>query len=267
MNVTLRNGCFSYAKDQPVLENISFDVDQGEVLAVLGPNGVGKTTLLKCLLGFLGWEKGEAVFMGKRQENFRGSSFWKEVAYVPQARRQTFPYSVEETVLLGRTPYLGIFEKPRRKDLEIAEKTMRMTGIEGLRHRNCAELSGGELQLVLIARALCAEPSILIMDEPETGLDFRNQLIILNLIERLSHEEKLTVVFNTHYPEHALEVADRTLLLDNSGKALFGKTEEILTTENMEAVFSVKIRIVTQEENGKVHASILPLSLIGEEKR
>jgi iron complex transport system ATP-binding protein len=266
MNLSVSKGCFSYEKEQPVFEDISFEVDRGEVLAVLGPNGVGKTTLLKCLLGFLKWQSGSASFMGKSQQSFHGSSFWKEVAYVPQARKQTFPYTVEETVLLGRSPYLGIFGKPGERDRLIADKAMRMTGVDQLRNRNCSDLSGGELQLVLIARALCAEPSILIMDEPETGLDFRNQLIILNLIERLSGEEKLTVVFNTHYPEHALEVANRTLLLDNCGKAIFGKTEEVLTTENMEKVFSVKIRIVRQEENGRVHASILPVSLIREEK-
>jgi iron complex transport system ATP-binding protein len=186
---------------------------------------------------------------------------------VPQARKQTFPYTVEETVLLGRSPYLGMFEKPHKKDRVLADQAMHLTGVDRLRTRNCSELSGGELQLVLIARALCAQPSILILDEPETGLDFRNQLIILNLIDRLSHTEGLTVIFNTHYPEHALEIADRTLLLDNSGGAKFGETEEILTPENMEEVFSVRIRIVKEEENGRVHASILPVSLLGEEKR
>ena len=265
MNLSVSKGCFSYEKEQPVFEDISFEVDRGEVLAVLGPNGVGKTTLLKCLLGFLKWQSGSASFMGKSQQSFHGSSFWKEVAYVPQARKQTFPYTVEETVLLGRNPYLGIFGKPGERDRLIADKAMRMTGVDQLRNRNCSDLSGGELQLVLIARALCAEPSILIMDEPETGLDFRNQLAVLNLTEKLCHEKNLTVIFNTHYPEHALRIADQTLLITGEGTCLYGDTEKILTDENMRKAFGVDIIRFNETVDGKRYSAVIPVPLQKEE--
>ena len=134
-------------------------------------------------------------------------------AYVPQARSQTFAYTVEETVLMGRGPYLGFFQMPQRKDEEIAIQAMKEAGVYELRDRSCNEISGGELQLVLIARALAAKPQMLVMDEPETGLDFRNQLRVMDLIDVLSHQKGLTVILNTHYPDHACSIADRPAAL------------------------------------------------------
>jgi iron complex transport system ATP-binding protein len=130
-----------------------------------------------------------------------------------------------------------------------------------LAEKSCAEISGGELQLVLIARALAAQPQLLVMDEPETGLDFRNQLLVLQMIEKLSKEDGISVIFNTHYPEHALEVSDKTLLLMKNGKSIFGTTKKILNEQNMSAAFGVKIKIIEEEINGRIHSSILPVSL------
>lgn len=181
-------------------------------------------------------------------------------AYVPQARSQTFAYTVEETVLMGRGPYLGFFQMPQRKDEEIAIQAMKEAGVFELRDRSCNEISGGELQLVLIARALAAKPQMLIMDEPETGLDFRNQLRVMDLIDTLSHQKGMTVILNTHYPDHAFSIADRTLLLSEHS-AQFGKTSEVLTEEHMEEAFGVEVHMHEEKIRGKNYISMIPVAL------
>ena len=263
MRLEVKNGSFSYHRNAAVLKDISFSAEPGEILSILGPNGVGKTTLLKCMLGFLKWNSGEVLIDGQRRNSIKSSDFWQRAAYVPQARTQTFTYSCEETVLMGRGPYLSLFEQPKQKDIEIAERSMEMAGVTHLASKNCNEISGGELQLVLIARALAAEPELLIMDEPETGLDFRNQLIVLNLIRRLSRENGLTILLNTHYPEHAIDISDKALILNRDGHSCFGRAAEVITEENLRKAFEVDVRIKSVEVDGESYRSVLPISLIG----
>ena len=186
-------------------------------------------------------------------------------AYVPQARSQTFAYTVEETVLMGRGPYLGFFQMPQRKDEEIAIQAMKEAGVYELRDRSCNEISGGELQLVLIARALAAKPQMLVMDEPETGLDFRNQLRVMDLIDVLSHQKGLTVILNTHYPDHACSIADRTLLLSDHS-VQFGRTSEVLTEAHMEEAFGVEVHMHEEVIGGKNYVSMIPVALKDSQK-
>lgn len=263
MRFEIRNGSFSYQADKPVLQNISCNLEEGRILAILGPNGVGKTTLLKCILGFLKWQSGNAYYDGKTLAEIGSRVFWQKAAYVPQARVQAFPYTVEETVLLGRSPYLNIFETPRKQDIEIAEKAMENAGVSHLAHAHTNEISGGELQLTLIARALAAQPQLLILDEPETGLDFRNQFLVLHLIEKLSRENHLTVIFNTHYPEHALSISDDALLLKKDGTALFGTTKEILNVPNMEETFGVRLKMIEEQAEDRKITAVIPLGIGG----
>ena len=262
MSIEVNAGVFSYRRGTPLLQDISFSVPTGEVLAVLGPNGVGKTTLMKCLLGFLPWESGETRIDGQDIRTFRGRALWQRVAYVPQARQSPFSYRVEDMVLLGRSPYLGDFSVPGKRDREIAREALEQAGIPHLAEKSCAALSGGELQLVLIARALAAQPDYLILDEPESGLDFRNQLIVLDLITRLSRERKLTVILNTHYPDHALRCSDRALLLFGGGIYQFGRTGQILNAENMRALFGVDIAVWRETLNRRDYAAVIPLEII-----
>jgi iron complex transport system ATP-binding protein len=260
MKLELRNAAFSYEKGKPLLKNISFSASSGEVWAILGKNGIGKTTLLRCLLGFRRWTSGGLFLDGSPVDPSPSGQrrFWQRAAYVPQAGRQAFPCTVEENVLLGRGAYLGIFGQPGKRDCEAAERAMAMAGVLGIRGQNCGQISGGQLQMTLIARALASEPELLIMDEPETGLDFRNQLMVLGLIRRLAREQNLLIIFNTHYPEHALTTADRTLLFLENGHALRGPTEEILTRENMRAAFGVEVVRAEAKYRGKTLVSLIP---------
>lgn len=267
MSIEVRAGTFSYRKDVPLLQDVSFSLEAGQTLAILGPNGVGKTTLVKCLLGFLPWESGATSIDGRDIRALKGRELWRRVSYVPQARKPAFSYRAEDMVLLGRSPYLGDFAMPGKHDREAAERAMELGGITHLVGKSCGQLSGGELQLVLIARALAAEPEYLILDEPESGLDFRNQLVVLDLIARLCREKRLTVILNTHYPDHALRISDRALLLFGGGVYQFGRTRQILTEEHMRALFGVDIAVWRGTAAQKEYAAVIPLEILetGEE--
>jgi iron complex transport system ATP-binding protein len=262
MSIEVCAGTFSYRKDEPLLQDVSFSAEAGEVLAILGPNGVGKTTLIKCLLGFLPWESGSTSIDGRDIRALRGRELWRRVAYVPQARKPAFSYRAEDMVLLGRSPYIGDFSMPGKRDREAAARAMELAGITHLIGKSCGQLSGGELQLVLIARALAAEPEYLILDEPESGLDFRNQLVVLDLIAKLCRENGLTVILNTHYPDHALRVSDKALLLFGGGVYQFGRTEQILTEEHMRALFGVDIAVWRERIEQKEYAAVIPLEIL-----
>lgn len=261
MSIEVIAGTFSYHNHHPVLADVSFSAQKGEIIAILGPNGVGKTTLLKCMLGFLEWNRGETRLDGRDIRSYRGRELWQKVAYVPQAREPAFSYRTEDMVVLGRSPYLGNFASPGKKDWQIADEAMEMAGIIGLKGKSCAQISGGELQLVLIARALAAQPEILVLDEPESGLDFRNQILVLDLLQRLRCEQGLTVIINTHYPDHALRIADHSLLLFTNNEYLFGKTENILTAENMQEAFHVDIAVKREMIGGQEYPAVIPIGL------
>ncbi len=229
MILRVENGCFAYRGGAEVLRNVSLEAASGELVAVLGPNGSGKTTLLRCLLGQLKWTSGRSMIT-------EGDP--KRISYVPQARGVVSPLSVEDMILIGRTGHMDLFGTPSKRDRAIARQTAERLGIASLLNCRCTEISGGELQMVLIARSLAAEPQLIILDEPESNLDFRNQLITLDTLTALK-ESGICCLFNTHYPEHALTRADRTLLLPKNGTPLFGSTAEVLTEENIAAVFGV----------------------------
>lgn len=264
MKFEVKNGSFFYKKEKPVLRNVNMIAEKGEIISILGANGAGKTTLLKCILGFQEWKKGDTYCDGIERSKISQKDFWQKVSYVPQAKYQTFPFTVFETVLLGRNAYLNLFQMPSKKDEEIAEEAIQLCGIEKLKECSCNEISGGELQLVLIARALAAQPEVIVLDEPETGLDYKNQLLVLNLMNKLSKENHLTVIFNTHYPDHAFEISDKTLLLKKDGSAIFGKSQNVLTSENLSETFDVNIQMESINVDGKVFHTLIPVSLRGE---
>ena len=242
---------FTYG-ERMILDHVSFLIPDHSITTVLGPNGAGKTTLLKVLLGFEKMDGGHVRYDGKNLHELVQKEFWKNVGYVPQAKQSIFPLTVEETVLTGRTGNLSMFEKPGKDDFSICEEAMHKAGIFHLKDRNCSTLSGGELQLVHIARALAARPRILVLDEPETGLDFENQLMVLELLKQLNEEDGMTVVYNTHYPDHAIDFSTHTILFMGEGKIIYGPHEQILTKKNMEHAFHVSVELF----RGKRHAVI-----------
>lgn len=247
MNLSVRNGTFAYKNSENVFSDINFSVSSGDILAIIGANGAGKTTLLKCITGILKWKSGESLVDGKDIRKFSDRELWNIISYVPQNKGIAVTYTVTDMVLLGLSGKEGLFYSPKKSDLEKAENILSQLSISHLKDKRCSELSGGEMQMVLIARALISEPKILILDEPESNLDFRNQYIVLDTVKKLA-ENKIACIFNTHYPEHALLLANKSLIITGK-KGLFGATEDIINEENIEKAFGVKT-VITEVETG-----------------
>ncbi|WP_024796618.1 ABC transporter ATP-binding protein [Tomitella biformata] len=260
MTLTVADGTFGYRRQHPILKDISFAIEPGEILAILGPNGVGKTTLLRCMIGLEKWNSGTSALDGVDIATMRPTQLWRRIAYVPQSRNAaSVSLTGLDMVTIGRSAHLPTLAQPGAREARMAAEVMAEIGIEHLRDVPCGQMSGGQFQMVLIARALIAEPSLLVLDEPETGLDFKNQLIVLDLLDRLAHTREISVVMNTHYPTHALRIADRSLLLSGDGEPCVGPTEDVITDENMRRVFGVVVHLARVEVDGEIHQSVLPL--------
>lgn len=231
----VHKGCFSYPQKQPLLKDISFSLKGGQIMAVMGRNGIGKTTLIKCIVGILSWDSGYSAVEGKES---RKNKPVKEIGYVPQAHKVSFSYSVRDMVVFGKTGHNSRFAAPGRQDYILADEILKKVGIFHLREQPCNELSGGQLQLVFIARALINSPKLLVLDEPESHLDFRNQIRLLKLIQNVADENNIACIINTHYPNHALRIADQCFLLGD-GDYMTGNTDEIMTDGNIQKYFEV----------------------------
>ncbi|KIR03363.1 Iron(III) dicitrate transport ATP-binding protein fecE [Lachnospiraceae bacterium TWA4] len=236
MELKVKNASFAYPSGQVLFNDINFSLNEQTILTILGRNGVGKTTLLKCIMGILHWKTGTLELDGKDIENAR---LIKEIAYVPQAHQVNFSYSIRDIVTMGRARFMGSLSVPSKKDYEYADEALERVGLADLKNRSCNQLSGGQLQLVYIARALAAKPKILILDEPESHLDFYNQFFILELLEEIVKEQGVSLIINTHYPEHAMQLSDKTLFLRREDYT-FGDTNKILNEENIRKYFGVE---------------------------
>lgn len=262
MIFSVENGQFGYG-EKKILQGINFCLQEREVMTVLGPNGVGKTTLLKCMMGLLQWEQGRTMIDGKPLREMKTSDIWSRIAYVPQSKGTALSYTAREMVLMGRSARLGLFSQPAKEDYEAADKAMELVGITRLASKQCSCMSGGELQMVLIARALSDDPEILVLDEPESNLDFKNQLIVLETIQRLAKEKGIAAIVNTHYPAHALKIADKALLLDYNGGCLHGGIAEVVTEENMRRAFHVEVKIIDFPYKDQNHKGVIPIAIRG----
>lgn len=234
---------FAYRKRQ-VLHDITLDFRTGEVVSLLGPNGSGKTTLLKILLGLLVPQGGFVHFKDRVLHSYPRNELAKLIAYVPQIHREAFAYTVEEVVLMGRMPYHGFFQIYSRYDRAIAQAAMDKVGILSLRNQPYTQISGGERQLTLIARALTQGAGIFIMDEPVNGLDYGNQMRLLNDINELA-KEGLTFIMTTHFPDHALLTADRVILIKEGTVLADGPPDTVVSTETLQALYRVDVDVVS----------------------
>lgn len=260
MKLELTGVSFGYSKEKTVIKDLNFEAVGGDLIAILGPNGAGKTTLLRCLLGYLKWDSGETLLDGKNAFTTAKNDFRRAVSYVPQAKGTYPALTVLETVLLGRLGRRGAFSRPTSCDIEACKRILEELGISHLAESKCTEISGGELQMVLIARALAGDPQILILDEPESNLDFKNQLTVLDTMSRLAGEG-MCCIFNTHYPAHALMRANKSLLLSRGGEYVFGETSETVTERNIERVFGVRAAIGNIETEETTYKSVVPIGI------
>ena len=222
--------------------DITLAAGPGAVLCLLGPNGSGKTTLFKTLLGLLPARGGRVHLSGQPLEHLSRAQIARRVAYVPQAHAAPFAYSALEVVLMGRTARLGLFAQPGEADLKAARTALARLHIEALAEADYSRLSGGQRQLVLIARALAQETSVLIMDEPTASLDFGNQTLVLREVAGLA-ADGLTVILSTHDPDHAFAVGTDTALLHEGRVRATGAPAAALTPDALSSVYGVDVRV------------------------
>lgn len=243
MELELRNLSCGYGQ-RKVVDSISLSMNTGEVIGLLGANGCGKTTLIKTILGLLPVQGGEVLLDGKNIKNWTSARIARVIGYIPQMHTPPFPFQVVDVVLMGRTAHINPFASPSSKDVKIAEQALEMLSISYLRDRIYTEISGGERQLVLIARALAQEPRILIMDEPTASLDFGNQIKVLCHVKQLAGMN-IAVLMSCHFPEHAFIYSNRAVLL-NEGRILHSGTPgETITSERLKILYGVEVDIVT----------------------
>jgi len=240
---------FSYG-ETPVLKDISFSAHRGGIVSLLGPNGSGKSTLIKLLLGIYRPSSGCVFFEGKPLSRIAPRELAKRIAYVPQTHRMAFAYSVLEVVLMGRTPHRPFFSRYSREDVEIALHSLDRLSISHLRDRSYTEVSGGERQLTLIARALTQGADMLVMDEPANGLDFGNQIRLLDQIANLARDG-YTFIKSTHFPDHALWIADRVVMLRDGCVIADGSPNDVMDEETVCRLYNTRISILKINGNLK----------------
>ena len=259
-SIKVNNLSFAYGK-HIVFENLNFEIESPTVLSILGPNGIGKTTFIKCLLGLRKKTSGEILINGKDIDDYEKKEYYSFVAYLKQGGKETSIYTVVDTVLLGLASKINPLLKPKDSDIEKVYNILNELNIYHLKDKYVSKLSGGEAQMVFMARALIREPEILILDEPESNLDYRNQLLMLDTIDRLKEKGKL-IIFNTHYPEHALRYSNKVLMLNKSFGYRFGNTANIITKENIEETYKIKAVVGEISDGDTVYKDIIPLSIV-----
>lgn len=243
-----------------VSRGVDLSINEGEFVCLLGPNGVGKTTLFKTILRHLPLKAGTVRVDGEDVRDWSPARFARSVAHVPQTHFPPFPYTTLQVVTMGRAARIGPLATPSRSDVEAARRSIAALSIEALTDRPYTEISGGERQLVLIARALTQEPRLLVMDEPTAGLDFGNAIRVLDLARRLTEERGIAVLMTGHDPNQALRHADTVAVLERSGGLRVGSPEEVITSDWLRRTYGVETAIVG-DENGRF---CLPL---GERRR
>lgn len=238
MVLEIDNLTFNY-KTKKIFNNLSFHVKKGETVSILGINGVGKSTLILCLLGLLKHQGGSVKYNNISLEDIDTKEKARLIGYVPQKETNSFAFSVKDIVLMGRNGHISLFSKPKKDDIDATNEAMEIVGVSHLQDRVYNELSGGEMQLVMVARALATFPKLLIMDEPISHLDVGRQNEMLKLMRILNKDYGISILMTSHYPDHALAISHQTLLLKSEDNSEFGDTKEMMNENKLYDLFGV----------------------------
>ncbi|MBR6203679.1 MAG: ABC transporter ATP-binding protein [Candidatus Methanomethylophilaceae archaeon] len=245
MELRIKDVCFSYSS-VPVLKDVSFDLGGNELVSILGPNGVGKSTLIHCINKILAPTSGTVLIDGKDVSEIKLKELAKQIGYVPYSANDSFPLSVIDTVMIGRHPHSrwGTLDK----DLDIVYDTLRMLGISHLAMRAFNELSAGQHQKVMLARGLVQEPEILLLDEPTSNLDVRHQLDVTKMLRRLSREKGILIVMISHDINIAAKYSDKIILMHEGSVYDIGTPNEVITADNLRTVYGVTAEITKDDD-------------------
>lgn len=240
--LSVRDVSFAYPARTNTLSNITFDVHAGELVTLLGPNGSGKSTLLNCVMNLLTPQSGSVLLEGSRVEELGHRAIAQRVAYVPQTVNVQFAYTVRDYVAMGRAPFLKLYASPGEKDFARVDAALERLGIADLSDRAYNELSGGQRQLVDVARALAQGPRLILFDEPTSALDYGNQVKVLKMISELSRED-YAIIMTTHNPDHPILLDSSVCLLGRDGRLRKGSVDEIMQENVLEEVYQSEMII------------------------
>jgi iron complex transport system ATP-binding protein len=256
-SVALREVRFAYGR-QAVIENLSLEIAEGDFFAVIGPNGSGKTTLLRLILGSLAPQAGDIAVFGRPLAGYSRRALARRIALVPQGSVPVFSFAVEEIVRMGRAPHLGLLGFDAVEDMDETARAINAVGLDALARRPLDQLSGGEQQRVWIARALCQQPRLMLLDEPTTALDMGHQLQIMRLLARLRRERKMTVVMVSHDLNLAAMFATRMLLLHGGGAVCTGTPKQVLQSAHIRTAYGCEV-LVDRHPQGDFPRLTLPV--------
>ncbi|MBU1170990.1 MAG: ABC transporter ATP-binding protein [Proteobacteria bacterium] len=267
--INVKNISFSYGA-RIIFSQISFCVEPGQVYCLLGPNGCGKTTLLDCVLGFLTPDEGQILIRGKDSALCRSGWLSKSMSYVPQNHEGTFPYTVFDMVLMGRAAHIPFFSSPSPDDKDISWEAIEQVGLTEMAMRPYTLLSGGERQLVLIARALAQQAPVIIMDEPTAHLDFKHEFIVLETIMNLVRTRGLALVISTHFPNQAYYFESHqiptTVAMLHKGRFIHsGPPDQVLTKDGIRTLYGIDSTIVSFDNNGAPLKHVIPVKTLDSE--
>ncbi len=248
--IELKDASFSYDDKHSILTDLSFQINSGDNVCLLGPNGSGKSTLLRCMCGLNPMPKNKIFLDGKDVNDYNQKDLARKICFLAQSHMPTFAYSVFDVVLMGRAPHMGLFDTPSSYDQEIAYKAMETLGILPLQNQPYSQLSSGQMQLVLIARALTQESEVLFLDEPTSHLDLANECIILQFIKKLS-KKGITILMTSHFPSHAFSSSGTVGLLNNGQLIAWGPAEEVLNEANLKRTYGIDVRIISVGDGSK----------------
>ena len=246
----IKHAEFSYNHKENIFNDVNLSLENGDVLCILGPNGTGKSTLIKCINGLLKLKEGSILINNQNIHSLNKNDLAKMIGYIPQSHNSTFAFSVFDVVLMGRAPHLSLTSVPGEKDYKIAENALKSLGISHLTHKTYTEISGGERQMVLIARVLAQQPQILLLDEPTSHLDFGNQIRTLNVINKLA-ESGLSVIMTSHFPDHAFLSSNKVAIMNGGTIMEIGTPESVITEENMRRAYNIDVKILEVDKHRK----------------
>ena len=248
---SIKNISFAYAvSERKVLKNVSLDISEGDTVTILGRNGAGKSTLLHCMLGLKQPQSGEIYLLGKPLKELSEREIAAQVGYVPQSHTPAFEHTVLDFVQMGFASQIGLFSRPGKNERSTAAQVLTDMGIEHLSDRPYTQLSGGEQQQAIIARAIVIRPRIILFDEPTAHLDFGNQIKVLRIIKQFT-DRGFAVVITTHNPDHAMLLGGHAAIFNAQGQVVSGKAEEIITERTLQSVYGTDLKLKHIEEFGR----------------
>jgi iron complex transport system ATP-binding protein len=250
----IQEASFSYDGKRDIFNRVTLSIKPGEIFCILGPNGIGKSTLLRCLGGLLNLRSGLIRFKDRSIASISRNELGKKIGFIPQGHQPAFPYSVKEFVLMGRAPYIPIYAMPGPEDHHLAEEAIRSIGIQTLMDKPYTAISGGERQMVMFARVLTQNPQLLLLDEPTSHLDLRNQLHTLTLIETLCRQG-ITAVLTTPLPDQALLLDATVAIMKDQTFMAIGPAQQVITPQNLKAAYGIDVQILTSTD-GRIRACV-----------